>query len=203
MPKIEYFISLNSPWTYLGSARFIALVERYEVDVTVTPAHFGNIFSQTGGLPLPKRSPQRQAYRMMELKRWRDELDIPIVLEPKNFPSDEVSGVRLVIAAGLAGQNALRLSSEIGRSLWELDQNIADEAVLTAAGERAGVDVAAVRASAPSDAELDAIWTRNTEEAIAKGVFGAPSYVFEDGEIMWGQDRLHFVEKKLAKLCSS
>lgn len=200
MIKIEYYLSLNSPWTYLGSARFIDLVKTYNVDVAVKPANFGEVFSQTGGLPLPKRSPQRQAYRMFELKRWRDELGIPIELEPVNFPSNEARGVHAVIATQLAGGDALGLSAEIGRSLWEMDRNIGDMAVIEEAGRRAGVDVAAVLAKAPAADELDAMWQANTNEAVEKGVFGAPSYRFEDGEIMWGQDRVHFVAKKLAEL---
>jgi 2-hydroxychromene-2-carboxylate isomerase len=200
MAKIDYFISLNSPWTYLGSARFLDLVAKYNVTVAVKPARFGEVFSQTGGLPLPKRSPQRQAYRMMELKRWRDELGIPIILEPKNFPSDEAAGTRLVVAAAITGQDAVRLSHEIGKSLWEQDKNIGDWEVLKEAAGRIGIDADAVRAAGPDEEECDAIVMRNTEEAIAVGVFGAPSFVFEDGEIMWGQDRVQFVAKKLAAM---
>lgn len=200
MIKMEYYLSLNSPWTYLGSARFIELVDKYDVDVAVKPANFGEVFAQTGGFPLPKRSPQRQAYRMYELKRWREELGIAIELEPVNFPSNEARGVHAVIAADLAGENALLLSAEIGRSLWEMDLNIGDMAVIEAAGERAGVDVAALMAKAPASDDLDAIWQGNTAEAVEKGVFGAPSYRFEDGEIMWGQDRVFFVAKKLAAM---
>ena len=202
MIKIDYYLSLNSPWTYLGSARFIELVKKHNVEVAVKPANFGEVFSQTGGLPLPKRSPQRQAYRMFELKRWRDELGIPIQLEPAHFPSNEAPGVHAVIATALSGGNALGLSAEIGRALWENDQNIADMAVIEAAGRRAGVDVAAVMSAAPASDDLDAMWQANTREAIDKGVFGAPSYRFEDGEIMWGQDRVHFVAKKLAAIAA-
>jgi 2-hydroxychromene-2-carboxylate isomerase len=200
MTKIDYFLSLNSPWTYLGSARFIDLARRHGVDVAVMPADFGAVFAETGGLPLPKRSKQRQAYRMMELERWRDELGIPIILEPRNFPSDERPGVHAVIATVLAGGDALSLSAEIGRALWERDEPIADADVLQAAADRAGVSLPDVLAAAPSPEELDAAWKSNTAEAIEKGVFGAPSYRFEDGEIMWGQDRLHFVGKKLAAM---
>ncbi|MFT5511558.1 MAG: 2-hydroxychromene-2-carboxylate isomerase [Hyphomicrobiaceae bacterium] len=203
MIKMEYYLSLNSPWTYLGSARFINLVKQHNVDVTVKPANFGDVFAQTGGLPLPKRAPQRQAYRMFEMKRWRDELNIPIQLEPVNFPSNEARGVHAVIATKLAGGDALGLSAEIGRSLWEMDLNIGDMAVIEEAGRRAGVDVAAVLEKAPSADELDAMWQANTKEAVDKGVFGAPSYRFEDGEIMWGQDRVHFVAKKLAELAAT
>jgi len=200
MIKIDYFVSLNSPWAYLGSARFIDLVARYKVAVTVKPANFGEVFEHTGGLPLPKRSPQRQAYRMMELKRWRDELGIAIELQPDNFPSNELPGVHAVLATQLAGGNALGLSAEIGRSLWEHDLNIGDRAVVEAAGRRAGVDVAALLEAGPNAEQLDAIWGANTREAVELGVFGAPSYRFEDGEIMWGQDRLHFVANKLAAM---
>lgn len=203
MIKMEYYLSLNSPWTYLGSARFINLVKQYNVEATVKPANFGDVFAQTGGLPLPKRAPQRQAYRMFEMKRWRDELNIPIQLEPVNFPSNEARGVHAVIATKLAGGDALGLSAEIGRSLWEMDLNIGDMAVIEEAGRRAGVDVAAVLEAAPSADELDAMWQANTKEAVDKGVFGAPSYRFEDGEIMWGQDRVHFVAKKLAELAAT
>ena len=137
---------------------------------------------------------------MYELKRWRDELGIAIELEPVNFPSNEARGVHAVIAADLAGKDALLLSAEIGRSLWEMDLNIGDMAVIEAAGRRAGVDVTTLLEEAPPLEELDAIWQANTAEAVEKGVFGAPSYRFEDGEIMWGQDRLQFVAKKLAAL---
>jgi len=202
MPKIDYYLTLNSPWSYLGSARFIGFVDRYDAEVTVKPCKFGDIFAVSGGLPLAKRPPQRQAYRMMELKRWREELDIPIMFEPKFFPADETAGVRAVIAAALAGADALQLSSEIGKAVWEREENMAEMDVLRAAGERAEVDVKAVLSAAPGADELDAIWEKNTEEAIAAGVFGAPSYVFADGEIMWGQDRLSFVEKKLSQMSS-
>lgn len=200
MTKIDYYLSLNSPWTYLGSARFIALRDKHGVNVTAKPTRFADVFSQTGGLPLPKRAPERRAYRMMDLKRWREELDIPIVLEPKNFPSDETLGYRLVIAAQIAGQDAVRLSSEIGRMLWEEDQNFSEWDVLKAAAARVGIDADTVRAAGPDDDELDAMVVKNTEEAVSRGVFGAPSYVFEDGEIMWGQDRVQFVAKKLANI---
>jgi 2-hydroxychromene-2-carboxylate isomerase len=200
MPVIDYFLSLNSPWTYLGSARFIELARRYGVAVAVKPANFGEVFAETGGLPLSKRSPQRQAYRLMELERWRDELGIPIVIQPANFPSNERPGVHAVIAAARAGVDALAFSAEIGRALWEMDQNIAEPDILAAAAARAGFDLAPVLAAAPSPEDLDAAWAANTCEAIAKGVFGAPSYRFEDGQIMWGQDRLQFVASKLATL---
>jgi len=168
---VDYYLSLNSPWTYIGSAPFAEIARRNGVTVNVKPAKFGPIFEQTGGLPLPKRSPQRRAYRMMELKRWREVRGLPLNLEPKHFPCDDAAATRLVIAAKLQGKDAHKLSLEL--------------------------DAAALRAGGPSDAELDALFQQYTEDALAAGVFGAPSYVLPSGEIFWGQDRLELLERAL------
>ena len=199
MPTITYYMSLNSPWTYLGSARFAGMAKRHGCKVDIKPARFGEIFSKTGGLPLPKRSAERRAYRMMELKRWRDQTKLPITLEPKYFPSDEAPGTRLVIAAKLQGKDAHALATEIGRALWEREENIAETGVLTAAAKRAGLDADAIEKAGPSAAELDKLHDQYTAEALAHGVFGAPSYVLESREFFWGQDRLEFLDRALAK----
>lgn len=200
MATIDYFMTLNSPWTYLGAAQFAEIAARHKATVRIKPTKFGEVFSKTGGLPLPKRAPERRAYRMMELKRWRDYRGLPITLEPKHFPSNETIGTRLVIAAALQNKDACLLALELGRSLWELEGDLGDEAVVAAAAKRAGLDAAAIRQAGPSDAELDRIHDQNTAEALERGVFGAPSYVFPSGEFMWGQDRLEFVDRALAKL---
>ena len=199
MPAITYYMSLNSPWTYLGSARFAGMAKRHGCKVDIKPARFGEIFSKTGGLPLPKRSAERRAYRMMELKRWREQTKLPITLEPKYFPSDEAPGTRLVIAAKLQGKDAHALATEIGRALWEREENIAETGVLTAAAKRAGLDADAIEKAGPSAAELDKLHDQYTAEALAHGVFGAPSYVLESREFFWGQDRLEFLDRALAK----
>jgi 2-hydroxychromene-2-carboxylate isomerase len=200
MTTIDYFMTLNSPWTYLGAARFGEIAARHKASVRIKPSKFAEVFAKTGGLPLAKRSPERRAYRMMELKRWRDHLGVPINLEPKHFPSDETIGARLVIAAALQGKDACRLALELGRSLWELDGNLGDEVVVAAAAERAGLDAAAIRRAGPSDETLDRVHDQNTAEALERGVFGAPSYVLPSGEIFWGQDRLEFLDRALAKV---
>jgi 2-hydroxychromene-2-carboxylate isomerase len=198
MTHIDVYISLNSPWTYLGWSRFRDLAARHGLTANVKPAKFTDVFAVTGGLPLPKRAPERRAYRMMELRRWRDRLGLPIALEPKGFPSDEAPGVRLLIAATQQGHDGVRFAEEIGRALWELDQSISDPDVLAAAAKRAGIDSAAVQAMAAPGSVQDAVWDVNTAEAITRGVFGAPSYVLPDGEIFWGQDRLELLDWRLS-----
>jgi 2-hydroxychromene-2-carboxylate isomerase len=199
MPTIAYYMTLNSPWSYLGSQLFADLAKKYGHAVDIKPAKFGVIFPQTGGLPLPKRAPARQAYRLMELKRWREVRGLPINMEPKHFPSDETAGTRLVIAAKLQGKDAHRLATEIGRAIWEREENAGEWSVLQAAAERAGLDAEALKRAAPTDNELDRLHDANTAEALARGVFGAPTYYLESGEFFWGQDRLELLERALAR----
>jgi 2-hydroxychromene-2-carboxylate isomerase len=126
-------------------------------------------------------------------------LKIPINIEPKHFPSDDLPGTRLLLAAKLAGKDAHALATEIGKALWEKEQNIGEPAVLAECARRVGLDAEALRKAGPPDAELDALYEKLTAEAISRGVFGAPSYVLPSGEIFWGQDRLDFVDRALAR----
>src|SRR3954470_2616149 len=121
---VDYYMTLNSPWTYLGSALFAEIARRNGVSVNIKPAKFGPIFEQSGGLPLPKRSPQRRAYRLMDLKRWREVRDIPLTLEPKYFPCDDQAATRLLIATKLQGKDALKFSVELGRALWARQESL-------------------------------------------------------------------------------
>jgi 2-hydroxychromene-2-carboxylate isomerase len=195
---VDYYMTLNSPWTYLGSALLAEIARRNDASVNIKPCNFGPIFEQTGGLPLPKRSPQRRAYRIMELKRWRDVRGIPVTLEPKYFPCDDTAATRLVIAAKLQGKDAHKLSLELGRALWEREESLADPTTISLAAQRAGLDVAELR-RIHSDAELDMVHDQFTKEALIAGVFGAPSFVLPSNEIFWGQDRLELLERALKK----
>jgi 2-hydroxychromene-2-carboxylate isomerase len=199
MPVITYYMSVTSPWTYLGSARFADIARKHGYTVDIKPSRFGEVFAKTGGLPLPKRSPERRAYRLMDMKRWRDHLGIPVNLEPKHFPTDDSPASRLVIAAKLAGKDAHALATEIGKALWEKEQNITETPVLETCARNVGLDAAAILKAGPPEAELSALHDTYTTEAISRGVFGAPSYVLESGEIFWGQDRLDFLDRALAR----
>jgi 2-hydroxychromene-2-carboxylate isomerase len=86
----------------------------------------------SGGLPLPKRAPQRQAYRMMELKRWRDHLGVKTTLEPKFFPANEVPAAKCVIALREQGRmaDAIKLAHAVLTGLWAEEKNTGDPATL-------------------------------------------------------------------------
>jgi 2-hydroxychromene-2-carboxylate isomerase len=200
MPKhVDYYVSLNSPWTYLGSKRFEAMAKKHGASVTIWPVDFGSVFPVSGGLPLPKRAPQRQAYRMMELKRWRDHLGVKLNLTPRHFPSNEVPAAKCVIALREQGRmaDAINVAHAVLAAVWAEEKNPGDAATLRGILASCGLDADAVieASEAPGLAGKREEYTRH---AIDQNVFGAPSYVI-DGEIFWGQDRLDFVERKLAK----
>ena len=196
MAHIDYYFTPVSPWAYLGSLRLIEIVKRYKASVRVMPVDIGKVFETSGGLPLAKRPPQRQAYRLMELRRWRDFLNMPLVLQPKSFPIDAGLASRLIIAAREAGQDTLFFSHLLGRAIWVEERNIADADTLEEIVTEAGLDPAPLFRAADSDAVKTAMQA-DTERAIAANVFGAPTYAI-DGELFWGQDRLDFVERALA-----
>ena len=87
--EVVVYYTLQSPWTYLGWQRFLDLTENEVISPVFRPIKMAPVFQASGGLPLAKRPKQRQAYRMMELKRWRDVLNQPLTLEPAFFPVDE------------------------------------------------------------------------------------------------------------------
>jgi 2-hydroxychromene-2-carboxylate isomerase len=197
---IDYYASLNSPWTHLGAARIEALATKYGATMRIFPVDFGAIFAASGGLPLPKRAPQRQAYRLQELRRWRDHLGIPIHIQPKFFPSSETltSGCVIAVRETMGDAPAIRLAHAVLRAVWEQERNPADAATLAALITECGLDADAVMqlGAEPRWAERR---IADTQAALDRGVFGAPSYVIGN-EIFWGQDRLAFVERHLARL---
>jgi carboxymethylenebutenolidase len=199
MPKhVDYYVSLNSPWTYLGSRRFEAIAAKHDAAVTIWPVEFGSVFAVSGGLPLPKRAPQRQAYRMMELKRWRQHLGMPLTLEPKFFPANEMPAAKCVIALREQGRmaDAIKLAHGVLHALWADEKDTGDAATLRSIIAGCGLDAESVMAAAATPT-VAAKREAYTHHAIEQGVFGAPSFVI-DGEIFWGQDRLDFVDRKLA-----
>jgi 2-hydroxychromene-2-carboxylate isomerase len=195
---IDYYASLNSPWTHLGAARIEELAAKYGASLRIWPVDFGTIFPASGGLPLPKRAPQRQAYRLMELRRWRDFLGVPINIQPKFFPASEaLTGPCVVALRETQGDApAIKLAHRVLRAVWQDELNPGDPATLGRLITEIGLDADAVMrlAGEPRWTERR---TADTRMALDRGVFGAPSYVIAD-EIFWGQDRLEFVGRKLA-----
>ena len=137
---VDYYYSLVSPWTYLGGLRFERIAAEAGAVVKRKPINLGKVFPVSGGLPLAKRAPQRQAYRLVELARWRDHLGMALNLEPKFFPAPDGLAGRVVIAARRAGADAGRLGNAILRAVWAEERDIADPDTLRAIAAETGID---------------------------------------------------------------
>jgi len=198
---IDYFLTPQSPWMYLGHQRFCEITTRRGCEVRVKPCDLGRVYAASGGLPLHQRAQQRQSYRLIELQRFSTWLGIPLNPHPKFFPVAPEKAARLILAAGFGEPGhervaqVMRLVGLIAEAIWVKDQDIADDTTLLALADRAGFDGPAVfRAS--TEPPIEEQYHRVTEEAIKAQVFGAPTYVFR-GELFWGQDRLDFLERAL------
>lgn len=197
---VDYYFAPQSPWTYLGHARFAAMARAAGAAIRVLPVDLGGkVFPISGGLPLPKRAPQRQAYRLVELKRYSDYLQMPLNPQPKYFPVNGDDAACLIIAVDLhdGSEAAMKLTGAVLAACWAQERNIADEKVLAELLAEQGLDARRLE-QAYSQAARER-YEAYTQQAIDAGVFGAPSYVIQ-GEIFWGQDRLDFVERKLKSL---
>jgi carboxymethylenebutenolidase len=195
---VDYYFSPKSPWSYLGHSRFTQLVKKHGARVNVKAVDLPRVFSVSGGVPLKQRAPQRQAYRLVELKRFREHLNIPFNLEPKHFPGPGHDAPKLIIAADIVhgAEVAMEVAYGLMKACWAEDRSIDDAETRAAIVRAAGRDPAALAAPAVAEAAA-AKYEAYTQEAIDRNVFGAPSYVI-DGVIFWGQDRLEFVDRALA-----
>lgn len=194
---VDYYFAPQSPWAYLGHERLAAIAKAAGATLRVLPVDLGGkVFPISGGLPLPKRAPQRQAYRLQELRRYSDYLNAPLHVQPKFFPVAGDDAARLIIAVDLhdGTEAAMRISGAVLAAVWAQERNIADAKVL--AELLAECSLNAQRLEQSYSQAVDERYEAYTQQAIDAGVFGAPSYVI-DGEIFWGQDRLDFVERKL------
>lgn len=193
---VDYFFAPQSPWAYLGHERFAALLRETGASVRVLPMDLGKIFPLSGGLPLPKRAPQRQAYRLLELRRFSEALSMPLHPEPRFFPVAGDPSARLITAVAMhdGEEAAMRLTGAVMKSVWAQERDIASMDVLAALLAECGLDAA--RLAQSQQPEVQARYEEQTQAAIDAQVFGAPSYLI-DGELFWGQDRLDFVARKL------
>lgn len=199
MPRtIDYFMTPVSPYVYLGHQRLRALCRQTGTTINLVAMDLGKVFPVSGGVALKDRAPQRQAYRLQELARWRDFLDLPLTIHPKHFPVPPAAASLLIIATlqQHGTEAALDIAGDCLRAVWAEDRNIADASTLREIATARGHDADALLrlAGTPETAQT---FDAHSQQAIARGVFGAPTYALGD-ELFWGQDRLDFVARALA-----
>jgi 2-hydroxychromene-2-carboxylate isomerase len=195
--EIDYYYVLVSPWSYMGHARFLEMAKRFGVKVNFKPLNAGKLFPATGGFVFKDRHPARLAYRLVELKRWNDHLNFGLKIEPKYFPVPDMAAACMTIQAGSLGHDMGPLSEAFMRAAWKEERNLADPKTLAAIANEQGLDGEALLAQSGEGSPAHRKWTENTDEAIARNVHGVPWYLYED-EPFWGQDRLDFLERRLA-----
>lgn len=191
---LTYYFTLQSPWSYLGHAAAMDIVRRHGLRLVWKPMNLARVFPDSGGLPLAKRHPKRQAYRDIELQRWRLARQIPLTLRPAFWPIGSSLADRVAVALAERSDPEPFVRRAFG-AVWVEDANLADEstvAKLLASVEEPAADVLQLAASD----EVAEAYERNAAEALDAGVFGAPTYIL-DGEPFWGQDRLGLLEEAL------
>ena len=196
MPRqFDYYFSFNSPWAYIGHKPVMEIAKTYGLKVNFKPVLLVELFSETGGLPLPKRHPVRQRYRMVELQRWRDKRGLTFHLQPKNWPFSPRLADGVVIAALEAGHDPASFMQLVYAGVWEDEFNLADPATLVKLADDSGLPGKRLVERSGSD-EIGAAYEKNRQDALAADVFGSPGYVL-DGEVFWGQDRIELLADAL------
>jgi len=197
LKHIDYYLSLASPWSYLGHERLLNIAEKHQASISIYPVDLSIVLPATGGIPLPKRSQQRKDYRMQELTRWREFLEVPLTLQPKYFPvSDQIAAAMVLAIREKDANQAIQFAGCCLRAIWAEERDISDRSTLVAIAKENNVDGEALM---EQEEMMLSSRRAESEAAIERGVYGAPTYIVED-EVFWGQDRLDFVDRKLASL---
>jgi 2-hydroxychromene-2-carboxylate isomerase len=196
MPRqVDYYFSLPSPWAYIGHAAFQEVVSAHGLKVNYKPVLLIDLFSESGGLPLGKRHPVRQRYRLLDLQRWREKRGLNFHLKPAYSPFSGRLADGVVIAAIEAGYDPDAFLRRAFAAVWEDQLNLADPETVTKIADDSGLPGKALVERSPSD-DISATYEKNRQDALAVDVFGSPAYVL-DGEAFWGQDRIELLADAL------
>ena len=194
--RLEYFYSAHSAFAYLGAWELARIAKQASVEVVHRPFDFPPVMASTGSVSFRERSTAHVAYFFgRELVRWAEWRGLPILRNRPTYHDNPLTLPNGMIIA--SGADADVLSRAILQAHWRDDADIADASVLRALADEAGLDGAALIDAALSPAIQDQ-HKANTDEAIARNVFGSPTY-FVDGDMFYGQDHLDMVARALEK----
>jgi 2-hydroxychromene-2-carboxylate isomerase len=195
MAHIDYYFSTLSPFAYLGGLRLEEIAARHEATITYKPFDILALFPRTGGVSPKDRHPSRMAYRAQDLPRQARKAGMPLNLKPAHWPTNAAPSSYAIIAAQNAGGGQLGiLVHALLRACWAEERDIAEEDVIRDCLEKAEFDPNLVDSGLLTGAET---YAANLEEAVGAGVFGAPFYITDGGEMFWGQDKLEDLDLHL------
>ena len=181
MSDITYWFSPLSPFTYLASDR----LEQGGLNIEYRPFNIGPLFAATGGVPVPQRSPQRQAYRLQELVRLAKKYSMPLNLQPAHFPVDSTLACQWLIFLRDNRMNVGSAARAVLAAVWARNLDISSADTLKQLADEIGVSADTVDGAI---AAPDCV-AAETDAAIAAGVFGSPFYAVGD-ELFWGQEKI-------------
>lgn len=187
MARIDYYFATLSPYCYLAGTRLEEVARKHGAQIAYKPFDIVQGFARTGGVVPKDRHPSRIEYRAQELPRQAKKLGLPFNLKPAHWPTNGAPSAYAFIAAQNAGGGDLGLLAHaITRAVWAEEKDVAEEAVIRDCLTGAGFDPALADKDLLQSADT---YSRNLEDAVEAGVFGAPFYVV-DGQRFWGQDRI-------------
>jgi 2-hydroxychromene-2-carboxylate isomerase len=190
MPTIEFFFDFSSPYTYLASTRIHALAERTGAQLVTKPFVLGAVFKATGN-EMPAHVPAKAAYMWKDLTAWAADYGVPFTLSP-HFPVNSMAALRMFVALG-DDPRAWPFAARVFRAVWAEEADIADKHTLHSLATELGLDADHLlrRIDEP---DVKATLRTYTDDAIARGAFGAPTFFVGD-QLFCGNDRLPFVER--------
>jgi len=192
--SVDFYYDYGSPTAYLAWTQLPRICAAHGAQLVYKPFLLGGVFKATGNQS-PVIIPAKAKWMFADLQRWSRHWGVPLTINP-HFPFNTLELMRA--AAGMQLRQPGRLDDfnrAIYTAIWVDAQNFKQPEVVAAALAKAGFDPAQI-AALSADEEVKAALRANTEEAVARGVFGAPT-MFVGGELFWGQDRLFMLEEAL------
>ena len=196
MKSVEFYFDLGSPYSYLAYYRLLQMAEQQEIQIVYKPILLGGVFKATGNRS-PIEIPVKGAYSILDMQRWAEYYHIPMQMNP-HFPMNTLTLMRILTGVQLLHlekfEQVLKLLFD---AMFGTPQNLNEPAVLAEVLKPSGFSVEDIMSMVQSEVVKQKLITE-TEQAIQRGIFGAPTFFVGD-EMYWGQDRLHFVEQALNK----
>ena len=191
---VEFYFDFGSPYSYLAYKALPGIAAAQGAEILWRPMLLGGVFKATGNRS-PVEIPAKGKWLQQDLQRWAKRYGAVFRNNP-HFPVNTLVLMRGATGLQMRGTDFGRYVEAMFRAMWEEPRNLGDAAEIATVLREAGFDAEAFLALV-NDAEVKQQLKKNTEQAVARGVFGAPTFFVGD-EMFWGQDRLAFVAEALA-----